>query len=280
MQLLELSVPETIGLTGSELGTMVFECTKCNSGFSRRWKLGEHEKKKHSGNDINSSEEYKSEDDDSDIDAAVREADRVANQVSGLGDLQESDVLDTPGCNFEVDRKDSGPRGCRDAQPSGKTEQQVQETQQVSANQSAAQATDNVVSEGAVSSAPVTESNPWEDHQAPFRLQRLSFLPPKWERHEDRRLAFLGAPSQYSMEHPSCFLRRIRREARRQQPFIRYTTREASLVVREERAFLPDGTVYSLKTAWLADPLTPLTHDVATETIRQFEIGVGRGPEK
>ena len=75
-------------------------------------------------------------------------------------------------------------------------------------------------------------------------------------------------------------MRRIRREARRQQPFIRYTTREASLVVREERAFLPDGTVYSLKTAWLADPLTPLTHDVATETIRQFEIGVGRGPEK
>lgn len=151
----------------------------------------------------------------------------------------------------------------------------MQETQQVSANQSAAQATDNVASEGTVSSAPVTESNPWEDHQAPFRLQPLSIPPPKWERHEDRRLAF-GAPSRYS----SHVLRRIRREARRNEPFIRYPTREASLVVREERASLRDGTVYSLKTAWMADPLTPRTHDVATQTIRQFETGLGRGPAK
>lgn len=88
----------------------------------------------------------------------------------------------------------------------------------------------------------------------------------RWEEQIDPRLRFLGAPSQYSIEHPAYILRRVREEARKITPKNRYPTRSASLVIKEERAIMPDGVIYVLRSTWAAEPWNPITVSRGVQT--------------
>ena len=127
------------------------------------------------------------------------------------------------------------------------------------------------VTQPAVVAAPEDEAEGTDvDDDGPIfpRVQPIDTEPTKWEQQEDPRLAFNGAPSSYSLEHPSYFLRRAREEAQRKQPMVRYLTRNSSLIVKEEKAVLPDGVVYTLKSAWAEDPVIPQTRTIAIQTDR------------
>lgn len=87
-----------------------------------------------------------------------------------------------------------------------------------------------------------------------------------WEEQTDPRLAFIGAPSLYTVQHPANILRRVRERARVSVPRVRYPTRSASIVVQEEKAVTPDGVTYILRSTWAAQPGSTTMVTMGTQT--------------
>ena len=98
--------------------------------------------------------------------------------------------------------------------------------------------------------------------------------PPAWElRHItavspvlQRLLELQDAPSAYTLEPPAAALQRIRRRCLlHARPTVKYHA-GASFVTKEERAVLPDGTVYLLRTTWTAGPTSATRRSQDTQT--------------
>ena len=72
----------------------------------------------------------------------------------------------------------------------------------------------------------------------------------------DPALFFLGAPSHYLPGFQARQLERIRERARRGQAYlgVRHAPAGVHSIWREERAILPDGTIYECQATWIEDP--------------------------
>ena len=109
---------------------------------------------------------------------------------------------------------------------------------------------------------------PTEDPVRPppaWELRHITAVSPVLQR-SDPRLELQDAPSAYTLEPPAAALQRIRRRCLlHARPTVKYHA-EASFVTKEERAVLPDGTVYLLRTTWTADPTSATRRSQDTQT--------------
>ena len=106
--------------------------------------------------------------------------------------------------------------------------------------------------------APVCPPPAWE-------LRRITTASPVLQR-SDPRLELQDAPSVYILEPPAAALQRIRRRCLLHSwATVKYHA-EASFVTKEERAVLPDGTVYLLRTTWTAGPTSATRRSQDTQT--------------
>ena len=81
----------------------------------------------------------------------------------------------------------------------------------------------------------------------------------------DPRTMFTGVPS--SVSDQFSFLRDIRfRSIRQGQYEVKYYPIGVSAITKQERAVLPDGTIYQLNTTWVADPHYTMGRETATQT--------------
>ena len=81
----------------------------------------------------------------------------------------------------------------------------------------------------------------------------------------DPRTMFTGVPS--SVSDQFSFLRDIRfRSIRHGQYEVKYYPIGVSAITKQERAVLPDGTIYQLNTTWVADPHYTMGRETATQT--------------
>ena len=105
---------------------------------------------------------------------------------------------------------------------------------------------------------PTTPEEAWPKLAAAVCQVESLKMPPQDFRslQNDPALFFLGAPSHYLPGFQARQLERIRERARRGQAYlgVRHAPAGVHSIRREERAILPDGTIYECQATWIEDP--------------------------
>ena len=88
----------------------------------------------------------------------------------------------------------------------------------------------------------------------------------KWQ--GNPALFFLGAPSEFAPTMQGQILRRLRAEAKLTQNYrgVRHHRLGVYAVKRQERAILPDGTIYEMSSTWVEEPAATVRKSTHTQT--------------
>ena len=110
------------------------------------------------------------------------------------------------------------------------------------------------------SAIPISPSVAWPKLAAaisPVNYDNLKKSPHEFRSlQNDPALFFLGAPSHYLADFQARQLAHIRERARHGHSYlgVRHTPLGVHSIRREERAILPDGTIYECQSTWIEDP--------------------------